>query len=75
VTNATRAPKVSADRPVKSKKPAYFAGFFAVFLAGFATCGFGGALNIFRKTSSSLIGAGSFLLGLVFMVEVSYEMQ
>jgi hypothetical protein len=46
------------------KKPAYFAGFFARLVAGFAfgVNGFGGVFSIRRRTSSSGAGVGSVRL-------------
>lgn len=54
MTNAKPAKILSRDRPVKSKKPAYFACFFALFFAAFfgAIFGAGGVLSIRRSTSS-----------------------
>jgi hypothetical protein len=47
---------VCRDRPVNTKKPAYFAGFFDSF---FGLCGDGGVLSILRSTSSGRgIGLG-----------------
>lgn len=43
-------------------KTRYFAGFLDDFLAGFATCGLGGALSIRRSTSSSFGSDSGFLL-------------
>lgn len=64
------------DRAVQCEEARYFAGFFAVFLmtflaGGFAKCGFGGATNM-RRNSSSAFGvsasAGGWLPLLIFQV-------
>jgi len=54
---------MTLDRPVfNSRKPAYFAGFFAFVLglAFFGVNGAGGVLNMRLSTSSSLEGVGFF---------------
>jgi hypothetical protein len=49
-------------RQAGSEKPAYFAGFFAVFFFGLGLCGVGGVFNI-RRTIRSNAGEGRSLFG------------
>jgi hypothetical protein len=52
-----------------SKKPAYFAGFFAIFFFGFGLCGVGGVFNI-RRTIRSNAGDGRSLFDFAAMASV-----
>lgn len=62
MTNALFSLRLSADRPVDTKKPAYWAGFFT----GFFFRGSGGVASRRRNTSSEVgldFGCGLLMAG------------